>query len=69
MSELEKKDFTQGKLDSIIDTHKTQWRILSHKIPVHIAYLTAFEDTTGTHINFARDVYHRDEKLISMLGK
>ena len=69
LSELEKKDFTQVKLDSIIDTHKTQWRILSHKIPVHIAYLTAFEDTTGTHINFARDVYHRDEKLISMLGK
>jgi len=69
LSDLEKKNFTQGQLDSIIDTHKTQWRILKNKIPVHIAYLTAFEDTTGQHILFARDVYHRDGKLISMLRK
>ncbi len=68
LSQIEKKEFTQGKLDTIISTHKTQWRVLSNKIPVHIAYLTAFEDTTGKHINFVRDVYHRDEKLISMLG-
>ncbi len=69
LSELEKKDFTRGKLDTIISTHKTQWRVLSNKIPVHIAYLTAFEDTTGTHINFINDVYHRDEKLIVQLAK
>lgn len=68
LSQIEKKEFTQGKLDTIISTHKTQWRVLSNKIPVHIAYLTAFEDTTGKHINFVRDVYHRDDKLISMLG-
>ncbi len=68
LSQIEKKDFTQGKLDTIISTHKTQWRVLSNKIPVHIAYLTAFEDTTGKHINFVRDVYHRDDKLISLLS-
>lgn len=68
LSQLEKKDFTMDKLDSIVDTHKTQWRVLSTKIPVHIAYLTAFEDTTGKHISFSRDVYHRDEKLISFLA-
>lgn len=67
LSEIEKKQFSQEKLDSIIETHKTQWRVLSNKIPVHIAYLTAFEDTTGTHINFVRDVYHRDGKLMASL--
>jgi murein L,D-transpeptidase YcbB/YkuD len=67
LTEIEKRNFTQGKLDSIIETHKTRWEYLKTKIPVHIAYLTAFEDTTGKHIRFVKDVYHRDEKLISML--
>ncbi len=69
LADLEKKDFTQEKLDNIIKTHKTQWKILHNKIPVHIAYLTAFEDTTGSHINFINDVYHRDEKVMAMLAK
>lgn len=69
LSQLEKKNFTQDDLDSIITTHKTQWRLLTNKIPVHIAYLTAFEDTTGKHINFVRDIYHRDEKLIASLAR
>ena len=66
---LEKKNFTQEKLDSIIQTHITQWNVLANKIPVHVAYLTAFEDTTGHHIRYARDVYQRDGKLIAMMGK
>ena len=68
LSELEQKKFSMDDLDSIVKTHKTQWRLLSHKIPVHITYLTAFEDTTGTHINFVKDIYGRDGKLISLLG-
>ncbi len=67
LSDLEKKKYTQEKLDDMIQTHKTRWEILNTKIPVHITYLTAFEDTTGKHIQFTRDIYHRDEKLISML--
>jgi murein L,D-transpeptidase YcbB/YkuD len=68
LGELEKrKYYTQGRLDTVIGTHKTRWEVLKTKIPVHIAYLTAFEDTTGKHIQFTRDVYNRDEKLISLL--
>ncbi len=69
LGQLEKKKIDQDKLDSIIETHKTQWNVLSNKIPVHITYLTAFEDTTGQHINFINDVYHRDNKLIALMGK
>jgi murein L,D-transpeptidase YcbB/YkuD len=69
LAEIEKKRFTKERIDSIIDTHKTQWQVLKNKIPVHIAYLTAFEDSTKTHINFTRDVYHRDGKLMAALGK
>ncbi len=67
LSELEKKRYTEDKLDSMIETHKTRWELLKTKIPVHITYLTAFEDSTGKHIRFTRDIYHRDEKLISLL--
>lgn len=69
LSEMEKKYYTQGKLDTMISTHKTRWEVLKNKIPVHIAYLTAFTDTTGAHVRFVRDVYHRDEKLIAALNK
>ena len=66
LSELEKKNYTPGKLDTLIETHKTRWEVLKTKIPVHIAYLTAFEDTTG-HLRYIRDIYNRDQKLISLL--
>jgi murein L,D-transpeptidase YcbB/YkuD len=67
-NEFEKKKYTQGRLDTMISTHKTKWEVLKNKIPVHIIYLTAFEDTTGMHVRFTRDIYQRDEKLISMLN-
>ena len=67
LSELEKKRYTPGRLDTIIGTHKTRWEVLTTKIPVHITYLTVYEDTTGKHIQFTRDIYGRDSKLISSL--
>lgn len=66
-NEIENQKFTQGKLDTVIKTHKTQWHVLKHKMPVYITYLTAFEDTTGSHIRYTRDIYKRDEKLIALL--
>lgn len=68
LADLENKRYTQGRLDTVIKTHKTRWEVLKNKIPVHITYLTAFEDTTGKHIQFPRDIYHRDDKLLSLLN-
>jgi len=68
LSEIEKRNFTMDKLETIIKTETTRWEVLKTKIPVHIAYLTAFEDTTGKHIQFTRDIYHRDDKLISLMN-
>lgn len=59
----DKTKYTQGRLDTIISTHKTRWENLKNKIPVFVTYLTVFEDSTGGHIRFAKDVYGRDEKL------
>ncbi len=68
LSVLEKKNFDQTKLSAKIKTHKTESVSLSTKIPVIITYLTAFEDSTGSHIRLLNDVYHHDEQLISMLN-
>ncbi len=68
LAELEeKKNYTQGRLDTIISTHKTKSESLKTKIPVYITYLTAFEDSTGKHLQFARDIYQRDEKLMALM--
>jgi murein L,D-transpeptidase YcbB/YkuD len=67
LATLEQKEYNQPKLDSMIQTHKTKWELLKNKIPVHIAYLTAYEDNTREHLRFARDIYQRDGKLIDML--
>jgi murein L,D-transpeptidase YcbB/YkuD len=64
----QRTSYTQGKLDTMISTHKTRWELLKTKIPVFITYLTAFEDSTGAHIRFARDIYQRDEKLMALMN-
>jgi murein L,D-transpeptidase YcbB/YkuD len=68
LSELELRNFTQDKLDAIIATHKTRTETLKNKIPVHITYLTAFEDLSGKHVRFAQDIYGRDDKLMGVLN-
>jgi murein L,D-transpeptidase YcbB/YkuD len=62
-----KKQYTAGRLDTMTRTRKTRWEGVKSKIPVCIAYITAFEDTSGTHIRFARDIYQRDNKLMAMM--
>jgi murein L,D-transpeptidase YcbB/YkuD len=69
LGQLEKRDYTQEKLDAMIKTHKTRWELLKTKIPVYITYLTAFEDTSSSHIQYVKDVYNRDEKLIAWMSK
>ncbi len=67
LTEMEGKRYPISRIDSVITTKKTRYEVLKNKIPVHIVYLTAFEDTTGTQIHFITDVYKRDAKLSAML--
>lgn len=69
LAEIEKKDFNAEKLEKMIKTHRTSWEILKNKIPVHLVYLTAFEDRDSAHIRLADDVYKRDAKLIALLNQ
>jgi murein L,D-transpeptidase YcbB/YkuD len=67
LAELEKMKFTQEMLTKKISTHKSESVLLKTKIPVHITYLTAFEDSTGSHIRLLNDVYKHDSLLVSLL--
>jgi murein L,D-transpeptidase YcbB/YkuD len=68
LRDIDGKDrFDQYTIDSIIQTRKTRFENLKQKIPVHIVYLTAFEDETGGRVRILKDIYGRDEKLMAML--
>lgn len=67
LTEMEGKRYPISRIDSVITTKKTRYEVLKNKIPVHIVYLTAFEDTTGTQIRLLTDVYRRDRKLQALL--
>jgi len=69
LKDIEGRNFDSSIIDSIIHTRKTRFEILKNKIPVHIVYLTAFEDSTGQHLHFIPDIYGRDARLIQALSK
>lgn len=70
LKDIEGKDrFDQFTIDSIIQTRKTRWEILKNKIPIHVVYLTAMEDSTGSHARLVQDIYGRDTKLVAMLNE
>lgn len=68
LNDMEGKDYPQTKMDSIIETHKTLFVPLKNKIPVHIVYLTAFEDTTGNNLHFLQDIYKKDKAISDRLN-
>jgi murein L,D-transpeptidase YcbB/YkuD len=67
LTELNNKRYPLERIDSVIVTHKTRYEVLKNKIPVHIVYLTAFDDSTYQHVRILKDFYKRDAKLIAAL--
>ncbi len=55
------------KIDRETDSRKSQSVVLSHKIPVHITYFTAWPDSSGK-MNYFNDVYERDEAMEKALA-
>lgn len=55
------------KIDRETDSRKSQSVVLSHKIPVHITYFTAWPDSSGK-MSYFNDVYERDEAMEKALA-
>ncbi|WP_094572985.1 L,D-transpeptidase family protein [Mucilaginibacter xinganensis] len=58
--------WSTAKIDQAMDSGKEQTVTLTKKVPVFIAYFTAFIDRDNT-LNFRNDIYNHDEKLASMI--
>lgn len=61
-----REEFDQFRIDSLISARVTKFEDLKAKIPVHIVYLTAFEDGTGG-VRFLEDIYKKDRKLLALV--
>ena len=59
---------SRAKIDSIVRSAKNTKVSLKQKIPVHIAYLTAWVNKDGS-IHYRRDIYGRDKILAAALKK
>jgi murein L,D-transpeptidase YcbB/YkuD len=60
--------WTPEAIQAAIDTNRNQIVPLARTIPVHIAYITVFANKDGT-VNFRRDVYGRDARLMALLNQ
>ena len=58
--------WTPAKIDEAMNRSFETTVILKKKIPVYIGYFTAFIDSDG-QLNFRRDVYKRDQRLLHMI--
>ena len=54
------------KINQNMQAGKERFVTLRKRVPVFIAYFTAFADRTG-HLNFRKDIYNMDKRLAKML--
>jgi murein L,D-transpeptidase YcbB/YkuD len=58
--------WTAARINKAMHLGKEQQITLKHKVPVFIAYFTAFTDRDNK-LNFRKDIYNRDDQLASMI--
>ena len=59
-------EWNAGKIDQAMHSGKEHTVTLKNKVPVFIAYFTAFTDRNGL-LNFRKDIYNLDEPLADMI--
>ena len=62
------KNMNAEKIDEKMNAGTESSHALDHKIPVYIAYFTAWADDSG-NVNFYEDIYKRDARLAASLYK
>jgi len=62
----DKPEWTMAQMNNVIAQKKERTVFLSHPIPVHLLYMTAWAEEDGT-VHFRRDIYERDGGLLRAL--
>jgi len=60
------EEWNAGKIDQAMNSGKEQYVTIKNKVPVFIAYFTAFTDRNGL-LNFRKDIYNLDDRLANMI--
>lgn len=60
------KEWDAENIDKAMHSGKERYVTLTEKVPVFIAYFTAFTDRNN-RLNFRKDIYNLDERLASMI--
>jgi murein L,D-transpeptidase YcbB/YkuD len=60
------EEWDAGKIDDAMNSRKEQYVTIKNKVPVFIAYFTAFTDRNGL-LNFRKDIYNLDNRLANMI--
>lgn len=61
--------WNSGKIDSAMNAGKEKYVTLKKTLPVFIVYFTAWVSTETGKLNFRKDIYQRDGRLLEMLLK
>jgi murein L,D-transpeptidase YcbB/YkuD len=56
------------RIDAVIEQGKTRTVTLASPVPVHLVYLTAWQDSDGK-LQFREDLYGRDSRLLQFIFK
>ena len=59
-------EYTEERVDSLMDLDKEKWVTLKNTVPVMISYYTAFVDDSG-RLNFRNDIYKHDSAMAAKL--
>ena len=59
-------EWTPATMDRAMHSGKERYVTLKQKVPVFIAYFTAFTDRNGL-LNFRKDIYNLDDRLAAMI--
>ena len=60
------KEWSAVKINQAMNSGKEQYVTIKNKVPVFIAYFTAFTDRNGL-LNFRKDIYSLDDQLANMI--
>jgi len=60
------KEWNAIKINRAMNSGKEQYVTIKNKVPVFIAYFTAFTDRKGL-LNFRKDIYNLDDQLANMI--
>lgn len=64
---LDDPKWNGNKIEEVVKTEKTQTVQLKEQPMVYLLYWTAWQDATGA-VHFRKDIYERDQTLITALG-